>query len=179
MTSEEFERALSFYDKTLELEAEGGRRADRPRAARSRFSARRKTPSATTDRLIAIGWYVGDARYWRAFNENELERYDEAWPTSRRRQAADQRRGPEARGPDCLPSQQLDVSRSKFNEAHGRNKNDCETFFYLGIRDAELGAWGRTAEILPNAAVCLQANEDNYRRESRRSSLGRSAGAKA
>ena len=52
-----------------------------------------------------------------------------------------------------------------FSEALGRNKNDCETFFYLGIVNAELGAWGPTAEILPNAAVCLQANEDNYRRE--------------
>ncbi|HKB13165.1 MAG TPA: hypothetical protein VKD69_21020, partial [Vicinamibacterales bacterium] len=46
-----------------------------------------------------------------------------------------------------------------------RNMNDCETFFYLGIVNAELGTWGQTADILPNAAVCLQANEDNYRRE--------------
>ena len=61
--------------------------------------------------------------------------------------------------------QQLEVSRGKFEQAHTRNPNDCETFFYLGIVNAEMGSWAPTAEILVNAVVCLQANEVAYRNE--------------
>src|SRR5207249_2508583 len=43
------------------------------------YLGRNEDAIATTDLLIALGWYVGDARYWRALNESELERNDEAW----------------------------------------------------------------------------------------------------
>jgi tetratricopeptide (TPR) repeat protein len=165
MTSEEFERALSFYDKTLELEPKAvDALLGRVRALT--FLGKADDAIATTDRLIAIGWYVGDARYWRAFNENELERYDEAWAdieaAAKLQINADV---PKLAGLIAYRRQQLEVSRAKFGEAHGRNKNDCETFFYLGIVNAELGAWAPTADILPNAAICLQVLEDNYRKE--------------
>jgi len=165
MTSEEFERALSFYDKTLEMEPKAvDALIGRVRALT--FLGKADDAIATTDRLIALGWYVGDARYWRAFNENELERYDEAWADI---EAAAKLQinaeVPKLAGLIAYRRQQLDVSRAKFEQAHTRNQNDCETFFYLGIVNAELGAWVPTAEILPNAAVCLQVNEDNYRTE--------------
>ena len=165
MTSEEFERALTFYDRTLELEPKAiDALLGRIRALT--FLGRAEDAIATTDRLIALGWYVGDARYWRAFNELELERYDEAWADV---EAANKlllnADVPKLAGLIAYRRQQLEVSRTKFDLAHTRNANDCETFFYVGIVNAELSAWPRTAEILPNAAVCLQVNEDNYRRE--------------
>jgi tetratricopeptide (TPR) repeat protein len=165
MTSEEFERALTFYDRTLELEPKAvDALLGRIRALT--FLGRSEDAIAATDRLIAIGWYVGDARYWRAFNEQELERYEEAWADV---EAANKlllnAEVPKLAGLIAYRRQQLEVSRAKFDLAHTRNANDCETFFYLGIVSAEMSAWARAAEILPNAAVCLQANEDNYRRE--------------
>ena len=59
---------------------------------------------ATVDRLLGERWFVGDARYWRALNESELERQRRG--VGRHRgggQAADQRRGAEAGRPDRLP----------------------------------------------------------------------------
>ena len=60
---------------------------------------------------------------------------------------------------------ELDVSRDRFTLAHTRNANDCETFFYLGIVDAELRDWPPAADILIGAAQCLQVNDDNYLKE--------------
>ena len=165
MTSEEFERALTFYDRTLELEPKAvDALLGRVRALT--FLGRAEDAIATTDRLIAIGWYVGDAKYWRAFNEQELERYDDAWADV---EAANKlllnAEVPKLAGLVAYRRQQLEVSRTKFELAHLRNPNDCETFFYLGIVNAELSTWARTAEILPNAALCLQANEEVYRKE--------------
>jgi tetratricopeptide (TPR) repeat protein len=165
MTSEEFDRALTFYDRTLELEPKAvDALIGRVRALT--FLGKAEDAVASADRLIAIGWYVGDARYWRAFNENELERYDEAWSDV---EAANRLQinaeVPKLAGLIAYHRQQLEISRDKFQLAHTRNQNDCETFFYLGIVNAELRAWQPTAEILPNAALCLQVNEENYRKE--------------
>src|SRR5262249_16063922 len=78
MTSEEFQRALTYYERTLTPEP----KALHPFAGRLReliFLRRNEDAIGAADRLIAIGWHVGDARYWRAYNETDLERYDDAW----------------------------------------------------------------------------------------------------
>jgi tetratricopeptide (TPR) repeat protein len=165
MTSEEFQRALTFYDRTLELEPKAvDALLGRVRALT--YLARNDEAIATADRLIAMGWYVGDARYWRAYNESDLERYEDAWTdveaAAKLQINADV---PKLAGLIAYRRQQLEVSRDRFQLAHTRNGNDCETFFYLGIVNAELGAWQPTAEILPNAAKCLAAVEEGYVKE--------------
>src|SRR5262249_60726935 len=45
------------------------------------------------------------------------------------------------------------------------NENDCETYYYLGVVLAELGTWDRTAEVLVNAATCLQVAEARFERQ--------------
>ena len=57
------------------------------------------------------------------------------------------------------------MSRDRFELSIGRNKDDCETHFYLGVVLAELSAWERTATVLANAAKCLQANEERFQME--------------
>ena len=42
---------------------------------------------AAVDQLLGERWHLGDARYWRALNEPQLERYEgrgrtSSWPTS-------------------------------------------------------------------------------------------------
>src|SRR5262249_27060151 len=78
MTAEEFQRSLTFYDRTLELEPHAvDALLGRVRALT--YLGRQEDAIATADRLIADRWFVGDARYWRALNESELERNDQAW----------------------------------------------------------------------------------------------------
>ena len=159
MTSEEFERSLAFYDRTLVMEP----RAVDALLGRIRaltYLGRNEDAIATTDLLIALGWYVGDARYWRALNESELERNDEAWTdveaAAKLLVNADV---PKLAGLIAYRRHQLDVSRAKFEEAHARNANDCETRFYLGVVLAEQGVWNRTAEVLVDTGRCLESAE--------------------
>lgn len=165
MTSEEFERALTFYDRTLELEPKAvDALIGRVRALT--YLGRHDDAMATADRLIAMGWYVGEARYWRAYNETDMERFEDAWAdveaAAKLLFNADV---PKLAGLIAYRREQLDVSLGKFQQAHTRNPNDCETFFYLGVVNAELRAWAPTADILVNAAKCLAATEAGYLRE--------------
>jgi tetratricopeptide (TPR) repeat protein len=78
LTFEDFERALEFYDHTLQLmprypEALIGR-------VRSLTYLLRHTQAIwTTDEMLAEGINPGDARYWRALNQEQLSQHDAAW----------------------------------------------------------------------------------------------------
>jgi tetratricopeptide (TPR) repeat protein len=162
MTSEEYDRAIAFYTHTLDLE---------PKAVDAMLGKIRALTLMghpleaieTADVLLAQNWFVGDARYWRALNLAELERYDEAWTdieaASRLVVNADV---PKLAGLIAYRRLQLEVSRDRFQLSLVRNKDDCETHFYLGVVFAELATWDRTAEVLANAAKCLQANEERF-----------------
>ena len=165
MTAEEFERSLTFYNRTLELEPHAvDAMLGRVRALT--YLGRNIEAIATTEHLVAERWFVGDARYWRALNESELERNEEAWVSI---EAAAKllinAQVPKLAGLIAYRRQQLDVSRAKFEESRGRNPNDCETVFYLGVVLAEQRSWTPTAETLLDAARCLEGNEIAYLQE--------------
>ena len=165
MTAEEFQRALAFYDRTLDIEPHAvDALLGRVRALT--YLGRNADAIDTADRLIGERWFVGDARYWRALNESELDRNDDAWTDIEEAAKllinADV---PKLAGLIAYRRKDLELSRTKFALAHARNGNDCETFFYLGVVDAERRSWGSAAEVLIGASQCLQVNEENYRRE--------------
>jgi len=165
MTSEEYDRAIAFYTHTLDLEPKA---VDAMLGKIRALTLTGKPLEAiqTADILLAQNWFVGDARYWRALNLAELERYDEAWTdieaAAKLVVNADV---PKLAGLIAYRRLQLDVSRDRFQLSITRNKDDCETHFYLGVVFAELGTWDRTAEVLTNASQCLQMNEERFLRE--------------
>jgi tetratricopeptide (TPR) repeat protein len=165
MTSEEFERALTFYNRTLEMEP----RAVDALLGKTRaltYLGRNTDAIATTDELIAIRWFVGDARYWRALNEAELEQYEVGWTDiEAAAKLVINADVPKLAGLIAYRRQLLEVSRGRFELAHTRNPNDCETTFYLGVVQAEMRAWQPTAQVLETAASCLAANEIAYKNE--------------
>jgi tetratricopeptide (TPR) repeat protein len=165
MTAEEFDRALTLYNRTLEFEPQAVD-ALLGKARALTYLGRNVEAIATTDQLIAQRWFVGDARYWRALNESELDRNDDAWTDI---EAAAKliinAQVPKLAGLIAYRRQQLDVSRAKFEESRARNPLDCETVFYLGVVLAEQRSWGPTAEVLLEAARCLEANDKAYLEE--------------
>jgi tetratricopeptide (TPR) repeat protein len=165
MTVEEFERSLSFYNKTLELEPHAvDAMLGKVRALT--YLGRNQEAIETTDLLIADRWFVGDARYWRALNESELDLNEEAWvDIEAAAKLLVNAQVPKLAGLIAYRRQQLDVSRAKFEESRTRNPTDCETSFYLGVVLAEQRAWGPTAEVLNEAATCLEANDKAYQEE--------------
>jgi tetratricopeptide (TPR) repeat protein len=165
MTSEEFDRALQMYDATLQLEP----RAVDALLGRVRaltYLGRHEEAIATADQLLAERWYLGDARYWRALNETQLERYDEAWvDIELAAKLSINAEVPKLAGIISYRRHQLEVSRAKFDESRSRNVYDCETGFYLGVVLAELRQWPRTAEVLLETARCLDNAEQKTRAE--------------
>jgi tetratricopeptide (TPR) repeat protein len=165
MTAEDFERSLDFYDKTLELEPHAvDAMLGRVRALT--YLGRNHEAIATTDLLIADRWFVGDARYWRALNESELDLNEEAWiDVEAAARLVVNAQVPKLAGLIAYRRQQLDVSRAKFEESRTRNPNDCETTFYLGVVLAEQRSWAPTADVLNEAAKCLEGNDKAYHEE--------------
>lgn len=165
MTAEEFDRALEMYDATLDLEPKAvDALLGKVRALT--FLSRNADAIATVDQLLAERWYLGDARYWRALNETQMERYEDAWAdielAAKLLINADV---PKLAGIISYRRHQLEVSRGKFDEARSRNVHDCETGFYLGVVLAELREWPRTAEVLLQTATCLDNAEEKTRAE--------------
>jgi tetratricopeptide (TPR) repeat protein len=165
MTAEEFERSLSFYDKTLELEPHAvDAMLGKVRALT--YLGRNRDAIATTDLLMAEHWFVGDARYWRALNESELDLNEEAWTdVEAAAKLVMNAQVPKLAGLIAYRLQQLDVSRAKFEQSRLRNPADCETVFYLGVVLAEQRSWVPTADVLVEAARCLEANDVAYLQE--------------
>ena len=158
---EEFDKAIEFYDRTLEVvptfpDALLGK------AKAQTYAGRNIDAIATIDRLLALErWLVGDARYWRAVNENQLDRLDAAWDdvelAAKLMRNADV---PKLAGIIAYRRKQLEVARVKFDESWktGRGE-DCETGFYLGIVLGEQAQWARTSEVFVKTVACIDTVE--------------------
>jgi tetratricopeptide (TPR) repeat protein len=163
MTGEEFDRAERLYRETLDAD---------PRAfdallgeAKSlTYLGRAVEAIAAVDRLLGERWHLGEARYWRALNENQLARYDEAWTDIEdAARLLINAEVPKLAGIIAYRRQQLDVSRAKFEESRSRDRNDCETAFYLGVVLGDQRAWPRAADVLRETVGCLEAAEQQAR----------------
>jgi len=166
LTVEEFDQAITYFDRTLAIVPQ------HPDALLGKtkaltYAGRYADSIATADHLLTLErWYVGDARYWRAFDEMQLARNDEAWQdvelAGKLLINADV---PKLAGLIAYRRKEIDVARARFEESRKRNPNDCETGFYLGVVLAEQAVWDRTADVLIEAGRCLEGWERDYNAE--------------
>jgi tetratricopeptide (TPR) repeat protein len=162
MTAEEFAKALRLYDETLDAD---------PRAADAllgkiralTYLGKAVEAIASVDQLLGERWYLGDARYWRALNENQLERYEDAWSDVG---LADKllinAEVPKLAGIIAYRRHDLDVSRTKFDLSRQRNRDDCETGFYLGLVLAEQRSWATASDVFLETCACIERAEHDY-----------------
>jgi tetratricopeptide (TPR) repeat protein len=166
LTGEEFDKSHDFYTRTLEV-APTFPDALLGDVKALTYAGRHDEALKMIDRLLALEhWYIGDARYWRALNETQMERYDEAWNdielANKLLLNADV---PKLAGIIAYRRKEVDVSREKFELSRMRNPNDCETGFYLQLVDAELTRWPETAEIAAKTAACFDDEEVELTRQ--------------
>jgi tetratricopeptide (TPR) repeat protein len=163
---EEFDKAIEFYDHTLEV-VPAFPDALLGKAKAQTYAGRYTDAIATIDRLLALErWLVGDARYWRAQNEVQLDRNDAAWDdVELAAKLVRNAEVPKLAGIIAYRRKQLDVARAKFEESRPRNRDDCETAFYLGIVLGEQSVWARTAEVLTDTTACLENAEQKLSAE--------------
>jgi len=166
LTVEEFDQAVEFFDRTLTVvSAHPDALLGKIRALT--YAGRYADALSTIDALLALErWYIGDARYWRAFNEMQLARNEEAWAdvelASKLLLNAEV---PKLAGLIAYRRKQVDVSRARFELSRERNPTDCETGYYLGLVLAEQGVWNRTADVLVETGACLEGWEKNFNEE--------------
>ena len=165
LTAEDFDGALDFYDKTLAL------LPGYPDAALGRLRAlsylnRHDEAIADATTMIDGHWNRGDALYWRAWNQMQLEHFDAAWSDIEDAWKiwihADVAK---LAGIIAYQRHQLEVSREKFGISQKMNGGDCETGFYLGLVDAELRLWQPTVEVFVGTADCLEKARQDLAQE--------------
>src|SRR5207302_4171170 len=74
---EEFDKAIAFYDRTLAI-VPAFADAMLGKVKALTYAGRYVDAIAATEPLLAGRWQLGDTRYWRAFNELQLDRLDPA-----------------------------------------------------------------------------------------------------
>jgi tetratricopeptide (TPR) repeat protein len=159
MTAEDFDRARALCEETLALDRHSGEALLGSLRALTYLGAAADA-IAVSDRMLAEGVYVGDARYWRAYNELQLSRLDEAWDdVEQAERALVNASVPKLAGLIAYRRQELEVAIARFTTSLSRNPFDCETQFYLGLVHADLRQWTQTADVLTVAAKCLASAE--------------------
>jgi tetratricopeptide (TPR) repeat protein len=157
---EDFAEALTFFDRTLELSPDSPD-ALLGRARTLTHLGRYADAIASLNELVAAGrWFVGDARYWRAFGETQLARFDEAWAdveeAARYLVNADV---PKLAGIIAFRRRQFDVARARLENARRRNGKDCETAYQLGLVLSEQRNWTDAATVLDQASACFDTDD--------------------
>jgi tetratricopeptide (TPR) repeat protein len=158
LTAENFERAAEFYGKTLELVP------DYPEALLSSmraftYAGRHAEAIQSSDRLLAINRSPGDARYWRALNEERMDQHDAAWDDIELAAAAMVSPDvPKLAGIIAINRRQLDVARQRLEASLSARPADCETGFYLQAVLTQQAAWNESSRVAANAAACFDAD---------------------
>lgn len=154
--TEDFQSAVDFYDATLGLLSDHSE-ALIGRIRSLSYLGRYAEALEAVDRLLQQKqWFIGDAYYWRAWNETQLARYDEAWVNVERASTLlVNAEVSKLSGVIAFRRQQLEVARQKFEESRKRDSTDCETAFYLGSVHAEQRTWPEMATLFAATAACL------------------------
>jgi len=165
VTGEDFEGALDFYDHTLTLvpmfpDALLGK------VRTLTYLSKPEDAIRVADELLAIERYPGDAEYWKAYNELDLKRFDDAW---RDIEAADKllvnSDVPKLAGIIAIDRKQLDVARQKLELSRQRNAFDCQALYYLHLVYSELRQWPQAASGAVAAAGCISSAEVGLKAE--------------
>jgi tetratricopeptide (TPR) repeat protein len=166
---EEYERSLECFDRTLSL------KPDDPDALLGKvrslaYLGRFGDSVDAVDQLLSLErWYVGDARYWRAFDEVQLGDDEAAWnDIELSSKLLVNAQVPKLAGIIASRGQQLDIAQAKFEESHLRNPRDCETSFYLGLVLGEQSEWNQAIDVFMSTARCLEEEEQQLNDEIRR-----------
>jgi tetratricopeptide (TPR) repeat protein len=164
LTAEDFDRAVDFYDQTLRLvPGYGDALLGKIRALT--YLKRHADAIAVTDVLLESGNNPGEARYWRALNEEQLDQHDLAWEdvelAAKLLVNADV---PKLAGIIAINRRDLAIARDRLELARKR-RQDCDTGYYLQIVLAEQREWAEAARVAGETASCFDREEASLRDE--------------
>ncbi len=159
--TEEFERSLEFYDRTLEL-SPGYRDAILGKAICQSYLGRYDEAIATLQRMIELGnWLMGECHYWLAWNHHALKNLDSAQAhieESKGRLPTNSEVFGLA-GTIALEKTQYDRAEKEFKESLIYNAGNTEALFGLGRINDQRGKWSDSAGYYEQAAEHVGKSE--------------------
>lgn len=164
MLAEDFSRAADTYNNVLALSP------DDPDALLRRtralgYGGRYDAALETANRLIANRrWYTGEAQYWKAWNEAQMGRNDDAWvdvhEAAKLIVNADV---PKLTGMLAIRRGEWVTAKEELGQAHARNSKDCETTLWLASVHLELRDWFTASLTLVDGVSCLDEHDTELR----------------
>ena len=159
LTAEDFTRALEFYDKALAM-MNGHPDALLGKIRALSYLQRYLGAITTADALLATGSNPGEARYWRALNEEQFGRNEEAWvDVEIANDLLKNADVPKLAGIIAIGRGDLAVARQRLELSLMRRPLDCETGHYLEIVLSEQREWERAIQATQATASCFDGEE--------------------
>ena len=158
---EDFEKSLDFYDKAISMVPEF-REALLGKAICLSYMERHEEAIEVCNEILRLGgYYLGDTCYWHAWNQNELERLDEAWESVEKSKTyfVGYSQVFALAGVIAYKKGEKEVAETNFKEALKLDPNNCEAAFYLGKIFGERQEWARSGEYYERAALCHYGKE--------------------
>jgi len=155
----EYDAALASVDSVL-ADVPTHRDALLGRVENLSYLNRSEEAVAAASRMIELGtWYLGDAYYWRAWNEQHLNQLDIAW--------ADVEQALKLRSNTSVYTlagfiahgrKDLDVAIDRFTNAFSLDPGNCIAVFSAGMVHVEQQAWVPASEKFARAMTCYTAD---------------------
>jgi tetratricopeptide (TPR) repeat protein len=160
-TFEELNNSLNFYEKAIALAPES-RNALLGKAACLSFLERHEEAIEVCNEILRLGgYYLGDTHYWLAWNQNELERLDEAWENVEKSKTyfIGYSQVFSLAGVIAYKREEKKVAEKNFQEALRLDPNNCEAAYYLGKIYADRKEWAKSGKYYERAALCQHGKE--------------------
>jgi len=158
---EEFEICLDYNQQALDL-APQYRDALLGKAMCLGYLGRHEEAITELQRMLELGYYyIGETYYWLAWNQKELERYDEAGSNieSAKSYLFGHHEVMFLSGIIAYHQERLQDAETYLKEALNLPPGSCETSFYLGKVYADTQKWEKSGEYFEQAAGCDQQTE--------------------
>lgn len=152
---EELEQSLEFYEKAIALVPEY-REALLGKAICLTYLGRHEEAIEVCQEILRLGGYLpGDTHYWLAWNQNELEKLDEAWENVENSKAyfVGYSQVFSLAGVIAFKKEDIDIAEKNFLDALKLDFNNCEASYYLGQLYAVKKKWKKSGEYYEMAAI--------------------------
>lgn len=158
---EELEKSLEFYEEALKM-APAYRDALLGKALCLGYLGKNEEAVEILNMLIKLGkYYMGEAHYWLAWNQDELENLDEAWENIEKAKNyfVGYSQVLSLAGIIAFKKENLEVAEENLKEALELDCSNCEAAYYLGKVYAVYQDWKKSGVHFEKAALCNEEKE--------------------
>jgi tetratricopeptide (TPR) repeat protein len=162
----EYEASLASVDSVI-AEVPGHRDALLKRLENLSYLNRHEDAVATASRMIELGtWHVGDAYYWRAWNEHYLRRLDAAWADVEQALTLQSNTSVYTLAGFIAHSRKdLPMAVDRFDRAFTLDGTNCIAAFSCGMVHVEQHAWLPASTKFSRSMSCYSADAATARAE--------------